>query len=444
MGAAPSPNVSTSIDHDADGPADFREIYRRHHRLVWWVVRSAGVPEAWIEDVVHDAFLTIHRRLPELDDPAQLRPRVIGIARNAAFSHRRGAARRRARQAAELAPEEPSAVDSIVAHRQAWDQVRRFLDELDGEQREAFVLCELQGMAPAEVADALQVSRNTVYSRLRLARTKLLDHFSERPPAALPELLRNASRQGRPTREHQQRTWAALAMQLPLGGPVAASVAGGWLAAGKAALVSVGLAAATLGVIGTVGRIGRTSEPSGVTPAATRHGATVSSTSSSVSSESLSPAAATSSAPTPAWPPAASSLPPSSTAVGGSVARRVAASPSAAPLEPSRPPSLDDDIGLLQRAAQQLEQGEPTEALATLEDHARAHPESVLAPERIGLRVRALCAVGSTEQARTIAARYVAEHPGTRLAASLATPCEQRGGPERVRPGPAADGAQNP
>jgi RNA polymerase sigma-70 factor, ECF subfamily len=159
-------------------PIDFRELYRRYHRLVWWVVRGAGVPEAWVEDVVHDAFLAIHRRLPELADPAQLRPRVIGIARNAAFSHRRGAARRRARQAAELAPEEPSAVDSIVGHRQAWDQVRRFLDELDEPQREAFVLCELQGMAPADVASALQVSRNTVYSRLRLARAKLLDHFS--------------------------------------------------------------------------------------------------------------------------------------------------------------------------------------------------------------------------------------------------------------------------
>jgi RNA polymerase sigma factor (sigma-70 family) len=409
--------VSTSID--------FREIYRRYHRLVFWVVRSAGVPEAWVEDVVHDAFLVIHRRLPELDleDPALTRPRVIGIARNAAYSHRRGAARRRARHAIGAAPEEPSAVDSIVAHRQAWDRVRRFLDELDGPQREAFVLCELEGMAPAELADALQVPRNTVYSRLRLARAKLLDHFSERPPDALPGFLRTASRQGRPTREQEQRSWAALALQLPLG-PVAGP--GTWLVAGKAALASLGLAAVTLGAIGIAGRTFGTATTRPTAREVTRDETTESSPATAAVGTPPPESASTPSA-TPPGVPAPQANP---AATDRSAVRRATARPSG-PAEPTSS-GLDGDVALLRQAAGQLEQGEAAAALTTLERHARAHPESALAAERLGLRVRALCAVGSTEQARAIAARHVAEHPGTRLAATLATPCDEPGGAPAV------------
>ena len=39
--------------------------------------RLEAAPEAWAEDVVHDAFLAIHRRLPELDDPDRLRTPMI-------------------------------------------------------------------------------------------------------------------------------------------------------------------------------------------------------------------------------------------------------------------------------------------------------------------------------------------------------------------------------
>lgn len=408
---------------------DFRTLYRRYYRLVWWVVRGAGVPEAWAEDVVHDVFLAIHRRLPELDDPARLRTWVIGIARNAAFSHRRGAARRSARQHVVPEPEAPTAVDSAVAYRQAWDQLRRFLDDLDDEQREAFVLCELQGVAPAEVALALQISRNTVYSRLRLARGKLVECFSERAPAQLPGLLQAARQQGQPSREQQQRTWAVLVAQLPLAPtgmaqlPAAATpstaASAGWLATGKAALVSMSLAAGTLGVIGAVGHMG--------TRSATERPASASVERAAASSPA--PAApAPTAAPTPAIASITPSSPPPALTSGASETEAVTPRrpPSAKP-SASSPPGLDD-VELLKQAALQLERGEPTAALGTLERHALAHPDSALAPERLGLRVRALCATGQVPQAEALAARHVAEHPGSPLALKLASPCAGTGG----------------
>ena len=44
------------------------------------------------------------------------------------------------------------------------------LDSLDIEKRAVFVLHELEDMAAREIAEALGVRLNTVYSRLRLAR----------------------------------------------------------------------------------------------------------------------------------------------------------------------------------------------------------------------------------------------------------------------------------
>jgi len=412
--------MSAPIDRESD-PPDFRTLYRRYYSLVWWVVRGSGVPEDWVEDVVHDAFLVIHRRRPELDRDTPLRPWVIGIARNAAFSHRRSAARRKARLSAIPEPEGPSAVDSVVAYRQAWDQVRGFLGELDDQQREAFVLCELQGVAPAEVAQSLRVSRNTVYSRLRLARSKLVDHFSERPAAKLPGLVRAARQQGQPTARDKRRTWAALAIQLPLdtGAPVVAGGSlGTWATTGKAALVSVGLALVTVTAIGLVGRAGSTRKPlkSAVVEAddGPQDGPSV--RRSSESTEPAPVAAVAVSGPEP------SDAPTPASATNPTRTSNPVKTPSAAP----PPSSLDDDVTLLQHAAQQLEQGEPTTALATLARHAERHPTSALRHERLGLRVRALCETDATAEAQALAARYVTEHPGTRLAAALAEPCSDR------------------
>ena len=49
--------------------------------------------------------------------------------------------------------------------------VNRLLDGLDDDQREVFVLAELEDLSAPEIAEALEVKLNTVYSRLRLARS---------------------------------------------------------------------------------------------------------------------------------------------------------------------------------------------------------------------------------------------------------------------------------
>ena len=63
-----------------------------------------------------------------------------------------------------------STADALSEAAEAARLVHRLLDCLDGDRRAVFVLAELEQMTAPEIAAALGVNLNTVYSRLRLAR----------------------------------------------------------------------------------------------------------------------------------------------------------------------------------------------------------------------------------------------------------------------------------
>jgi len=60
--------------------------------------------------------------------------------------------------------------EQAQVHVQAAEQVQLLLDELDDDKRAVFILAELEQLPAAEIAVALGIPANTVYSRLRLAR----------------------------------------------------------------------------------------------------------------------------------------------------------------------------------------------------------------------------------------------------------------------------------
>lgn len=51
--------------------------------------------------------------------------------------------------------------------------MQRFIDGLEPQKRDAFVLMEIQGMSAPEAAVALQANPATLYTRLRAARREL-------------------------------------------------------------------------------------------------------------------------------------------------------------------------------------------------------------------------------------------------------------------------------
>ncbi|MEM6294551.1 MAG: RNA polymerase sigma factor [Myxococcota bacterium] len=148
-----------------------RGVYEAHWRYVYKCVRKMGVPEARIEDVVQDVFVVVGRQLGGFEARSSIRTWLYGIAfRVAQDDHRR-----RAREArpADSEAEPPTRPDVYAERVQAAQLLHTLLAELVEEQRVAFVMAELDGRSPKEIADATGVPVNTVYSRLRRAREHL-------------------------------------------------------------------------------------------------------------------------------------------------------------------------------------------------------------------------------------------------------------------------------
>ncbi|MBX7082216.1 MAG: sigma-70 family RNA polymerase sigma factor [Nannocystaceae bacterium] len=156
----------------AGGAIDFRALFLEHYDFVYRALAHFGMPQASLDDATQEVFAVVHRRLADYDGRTAMRGWLWGIARNVASSMQRG--EQRARRRLELvADAEPVAgPDETLAQRQQIALARACLEALDEQQREVFVLAELEGFSAPEIAQTLDVKLNTVYSRLRIAREK--------------------------------------------------------------------------------------------------------------------------------------------------------------------------------------------------------------------------------------------------------------------------------
>ena len=183
----------------ADGPPcaavdaaglDLAAVYRGHAAFVWRVVRRLGVADAALEDVVHDVFLVVHRRLAEYDGRAALTTWLFGIARGVASNHRRGLAR--AQRKLSVAEPPASAADPERSTEQARVAafVRDFLQGLDEDRRVLFELADLEGLKVPEIAETLGMNLNTAYARLRAVREQLSRALADREAGARRSMAR--------------------------------------------------------------------------------------------------------------------------------------------------------------------------------------------------------------------------------------------------------------
>lgn len=148
-------------------------VYETNWSYVWRSVRKMGIPEARIEDVVQDVFIVVSRQLAAFEGRSSIKTWLYGIAfRVAQEDHRRREKEERPAVTPTEAPA-PARPDAYAERAQAARLLHELLAELPEEQRIVFVMAELEGQSPREVADSTGVGINTVYSRLRRAREHL-------------------------------------------------------------------------------------------------------------------------------------------------------------------------------------------------------------------------------------------------------------------------------
>ncbi|MDD5422666.1 MAG: RNA polymerase sigma factor [Candidatus Omnitrophota bacterium] len=158
----------------------FEEIYKASSGFVYNVCLriTQDIPDA--EEATQDVFLKIHRNLKDFAFRSSFKTWIYRIAVNAAINRYRVSARNRGRY---LSYDEGSGNDAFPVESQVYESadkeerkamVDSLLSSLSAELRSCIVLREIEGMDYKEIARTLDIPINTVRSRLKRAREKLL------------------------------------------------------------------------------------------------------------------------------------------------------------------------------------------------------------------------------------------------------------------------------
>jgi RNA polymerase sigma-70 factor, ECF subfamily len=153
----------------------FRLVYAENFGYVVHSLRRLGVSERDLEDVAHDLFVTVHRKLDSYDPAKSLRAWLFAFSVRCASAYRRRAHNRheRVQEAPDPIDTEPPA-DETLATEQRRRLVQLALDQVGDERRAVFVMHDIDGHRMPEVAETLGIPLNTGYSRLRVARTEFI------------------------------------------------------------------------------------------------------------------------------------------------------------------------------------------------------------------------------------------------------------------------------
>jgi RNA polymerase sigma-70 factor (ECF subfamily) len=179
----------TLISRAATGDrAAFRTIYERHRENVARLVYRMLGPRSDIDDVIQEVFFQVYRSLKDFRGQSKFSTWLHRVTVNVVLMHRRSA-----RSRPVFADEPPSdallhasdlAPDEDAERRERVRAFGRLLDRLADKKRIVFVLHELEGIAPSEIAKIVGAPVLTVRTRLFYARREIESLLPEEPSLA--------------------------------------------------------------------------------------------------------------------------------------------------------------------------------------------------------------------------------------------------------------------
>lgn len=180
--------AARSRDRRTPAADPLSEIVRCHSGYVFRVLRCLGVREADLEDLCQDTFIVVHRKLPSYEPRSELRTWIYAIALRVVSDYRKRAYRKR-EALMDRVPELRAQAEQelTLERRQEWELFARLLSALPDEQRQVFVLYEIEALPIREIAQIVGAPLQTVYSRLQVARKQVEAQLARmRAKGALP------------------------------------------------------------------------------------------------------------------------------------------------------------------------------------------------------------------------------------------------------------------
>jgi RNA polymerase sigma-70 factor (ECF subfamily) len=151
-------------------------LFAYFHRL--------GCHPSWVEDLVEETLVTLHRRRTCYDPTRPFAPWLYGIARLVWKDHRRHRGRdlygaTSLAEVEDLPAQDPDALGTAEQH-EAEGLIRVAIQRLPVEQREAFILRHYQGLSYEEIAHVVGAPLGTVKWRIHEAVRRLAASFTHR------------------------------------------------------------------------------------------------------------------------------------------------------------------------------------------------------------------------------------------------------------------------
>jgi RNA polymerase sigma-70 factor (ECF subfamily) len=168
----------------AGNAAAFAELFRKHRAAVAAIAYRMLGPGADLEDVVQEVFLQVHRSLPDFRGQSKFSTWLHRVAVNVVLMARRRARSRPLYTHEEAARHEADGSpppDEDVARARRLDAFQRLLDKLSEKKRTVFILHELEGMPPTDIARIVDCPVLTVRTRLFYARKELAQMMRSEP-----------------------------------------------------------------------------------------------------------------------------------------------------------------------------------------------------------------------------------------------------------------------
>jgi RNA polymerase sigma-70 factor, ECF subfamily len=164
----------------------FEEVFRASfsdvHRMVAHLL-GPGASRADVEDVTQLVFESAYKAWPRFRGASLASTWIYGVACRVVMRQLRGYLRhRRLMRAVIEAPpavEDLSTPEAVVAQKQRASHVWRCLMEIKPKKRVVYVMHDIEGRSAQEIAEILDVPKETVWSRLRHARAELLERITK-------------------------------------------------------------------------------------------------------------------------------------------------------------------------------------------------------------------------------------------------------------------------
>ncbi len=179
MGAMPDISDESLMLQYCEGDLlAFQELYRRHRIGLYRFIAWRSPRAEWIDEVVQDSWANLHHARARYTPEAQFRTYLYQIARNRLLDLLRQHQPILASDLDGFDALADVAQDVTTPEAQLQDKQRsiglqRALAALPGEQKEAVVLQQFDGMSLEDIAALVSAPVETVKSRLRYAMRKL-------------------------------------------------------------------------------------------------------------------------------------------------------------------------------------------------------------------------------------------------------------------------------